>query len=219
MSVFATTISRVLGWRTAAAFVLYTVPIIVLVNLAEEVRERETLPFDEATLKTINNHASPTLDTLMVCVTQLGSALAVIVMMVGIVSLLVKRRLYRSAAILLAGVGGAAALNLILKALFQRDRPQLWDRIVTENSYSFPSGHAMASSAFYFSLVVIAWPTRWRWWVIIGGALYTVLIGFSRLYLGVHYPTDVVAGWLVSFLWVGLVYVVSRPSVTEVFRK
>jgi undecaprenyl-diphosphatase len=120
------------------------------------------------------------------------------------VILWLKRRRYAALA-LAAGVGGAAAMNLVLKYLFERTRPDLWTRLVHETSFSFPSGHAMASSALAFSLIVIFWRTRWRWWIIAAGVLYMVTIGFTRLYLGVHYPTDIIGGWVVSMGWVAIV--------------
>ena len=60
----------------------------------------------------------------------------------------------------------------------------------------------MVSSALVVSLIVIAWNTRWRWYVTIAGVIFMSLIGYSRLYLGVHYPTDIIAGWLASTAWV-----------------
>jgi membrane-associated phospholipid phosphatase len=112
-------------------------------------------------------------------------------------------RQHRGAAYTLAaGVGGAAILNAVLKLSFQRVRPSLWIPIVHESSFSFPSGHAMASSALALTIMVLVWPTRWRWPAIVLGAAYIVLIGFTRVYLGVHYPSDVIGGWAVSFVWI-----------------
>ncbi|MDF2461379.1 MAG: acid phosphatase, partial [Candidatus Saccharibacteria bacterium] len=107
-------------------------------------------------------------------------------------------------------VAGAALLNLLLKASFQRDRPDLWESIVTETSYSFPSGHAMASSALAFSVMLVLWETKWRWLAVAVGTIYFVLVGVSRMYLGVHFPSDVVAGWCVSLAWVGIVHRILR---------
>ena len=113
------------------------------------------------------------------------------------------------------GVGGAALLNMVLKLIFERPRPDLWEQLIIETSFSFPSGHAMASSALAFSVIAIAWNTRFRWYAVGVGVLFMLVIGFSRLYLGVHYPTDVLAGWFVSGAWVLLValvvYVQTRP--------
>ena len=68
----------------------------------------------------------------------------------------------------------------------------------------------MASSALALALIILCWRTRWRWLALIGGAIYMIIIGLSRIYLGVHYPSDILAGWCVSLVWVlllaGLVY-------------
>jgi len=196
--VFSDTVWR----RLAVAFVLFAVPVFMFVELAEEVREKETQTVDEGVLLLINGTASPQLDAAMAGLTHLGGVWAVALITVGLAMVLWQKQLLRMAALLAVTVGGAATINILLKALFQRDRPELWERIVTENSYSFPSGHAMASSALALGLMVIFWPTRWRWLAVVIGCIYMVIVGFTRLYLGVHYPTDVVAGWLVSAAWV-----------------
>jgi membrane-associated phospholipid phosphatase len=212
-------ISQVLGWRTVIAFVLYVLPISLLVKLVTEVRDHETLQVDDRILKYINSHASHSLDVLAILVTELGSPIAVAAMSLGVAAILVSKRAYRAVAIFSAGVGGAVILSVVLKVLFRRDRPELWERLVTESSYSFPSGHAMATAAFYFSLVIVTWNTKWRWWVIVGGAGYVAMVGLSRLYLGVHYPTDVLAGWLFAGVWVSMVYVLSTPATQQLLRR
>lgn len=205
-------ISQVLPTRTwlrlATAFGTFLVPVFLFVQLADEVQEQETLTFDVAVLEAINNYSSTFLDVLTVVLTQLGGVIGVTVIGIGLALLLWGRRKRRGAVILVIGVGGAALLNLLLKAFFQRDRPDLWERLVVEHSYSFPSGHAMASGALALSLIVIFWRTRWRWPIVSFAALYMVIIGLTRLYLGVHYPTDILAGWMVSAAWVATVAIV-----------
>jgi membrane-associated phospholipid phosphatase len=82
----------------------------------------------------------------------------------------------------------------------------LWQQIVIEKGYSFPSGHAMISCALAITIMILCWPTRWRRLAIIGGTIYFILVGISRLYLGVHYPSDVLGGWCVSIAWLYLVH-------------
>ena len=196
--------------RLAVAFVVLIAPVFFFVELADEVKDQETLLVDEAVLRGVNSLASPQLDTVAVILTQLGGVVGVVALTVGFALLLWGRQLRRMAVLLVAGVGGAVTLNLLLKLFFQRDRPQLWERLVTENSYSFPSGHAMASSALAFSLVIVFWPTRWRWLALFGAGFYMIVIGLTRLYLGVHYPSDVLAGWMVSLVWVAItVYILT----------
>jgi undecaprenyl-diphosphatase len=90
--------------------------------------------------------------------------------------------------------------------------------VITETGYSFPSGHAMLSSALILSVVFIIWKTRFRWVGVIIGAILIGLIGLSRVYLGVHFPTDIVAGWSVSFVWVFIVLVVTKSLSIELRR-
>jgi membrane-associated phospholipid phosphatase len=99
-------------------------------------------------------------------------------------------------------MGGTGVLNSGAKLFFRRERPELWLSPAPEHTYSFPSGHAMGSMALVAALAVLAWPTRWRWWAIILGGAFTLSVGFSRVYLGVHFPSDVVAGWSASLAWV-----------------
>jgi undecaprenyl-diphosphatase len=97
---------------------------------------------------------------------------------------------------------GAGTLNTGAKLVFRRTRPDLWLSPAPEHTYSFPSGHSMGSMALVAALAVLAWPTRWRWWAIVLGGAFTLLVGCSRIYLGVHFPSDVVAGWSASLVWV-----------------
>jgi membrane-associated phospholipid phosphatase len=103
---------------------------------------------------------------------------------------------------------GAGLVNLLAKLFFGRARPDLWASIAPESDYSFPSGHAMASMAVAAALVLMLWPTRFRWLTVALGLIYVLAIGLTRLYLGVHYPTDILGGWCASLAWVGGVYAI-----------
>jgi len=108
-------------------------------------------------------------------------------------------------------VAGAAVLDLIMKLIFNRLRPELWPRLVQESDASFPSGHSMYSMAFVVAIILMLWPTPYRPLALVLGVLFTLAVGLSRLYLGVHYPTDVLAGWLSGLAWVlGLYTVMAR---------
>lgn len=140
----------------------------------------------------------------MLSVTQLGTpaVIAPFIAVVGVI-LLQQRRAY-DAIFLIVVMGGAALLNQVLKALFQQARPSLWTPLVVESSYSFTSGYATASFASAMALIILAWHTRWRWAVVIAGGIFALLVGLSRIYLGVHFPSDVLAAWCMTLAWVSL---------------
>ena len=194
----------------AICFAIFLAAVIGFVSLADEVHEGETLAFDQSVLQAINTTASPVWDTFYLTVTQLGSVAGIVILTLIGLAVFIKKKKYTWAVILAASVAGAAVINLVLKLIFERSRPDLWEQLVTETSYSFPSGHAMISSMLAFALIAIAWRTRYRIAVAIAALLFMVLVSFSRLYLGVHYPTDILAGWLVSAAWLFVVLAVVR---------
>ena len=118
-----------------------------------------------------------------------------------------KRRGISAVLLPVATIGGMV-LTTVLKAVFERDRPELFDSGYTASFYSFPSGHATIAVGFYGMLTfLVAMRLRGlrRWMVVALGTLLVLLIGFSRLYLGVHYPTDVLAGYLAAPLWISAI--------------
>lgn len=173
-------------------------------SLAEEVMETETLAFDAAVLNQIHQWASPELDSLILFITSLaGGYFIAILTLILAAAFYLRREIYNSVYILLT-LGGTLVLNLGLKLFFKRTRPDLWSLLVVEKSYSFPSGHAMISMALALALIVLSFYSRARWAAIVSGILYVLAVGFSRLYLGVHYPTDILGGWIMSAVWVFL---------------
>lgn len=196
--------------RVVMGFMISLVSVMGFVYLAEEVVEGDTLPFDQWVLTAVNGTASGWQDSLWSVVTQLDGFVAVPILTVFVAFVLIRKRRIRDAIVMLAGVGGAAVVNVVLKLVFERVRPDLWEQLVVETSYSFPSGHAMASCALAASFVLIMWGSRWRYTVLAAGVLYVGLIGYSRLYLGVHYPTDVLAGWVISIAWILLISAIAK---------
>ncbi|MEG4348156.1 phosphatase PAP2 family protein [Microcoleus sp. LAD1_D3] len=172
-------------------------------TIAEEVLEKESYAFDTSILLALRKLHTPLRDQIMLGFTFLGEPklLLVICLSLGIV-LLGRNHRSESATIAIAG-GGAIGLNLLLKKLFARDRPQLWERVVNVTFYSFPSGHAMISMVIYGLLgyfLGARFPKQ-------RGSIYSLTvvliaaIGLSRLYLGVHWPTDVIAGYTAGVVW------------------
>jgi undecaprenyl-diphosphatase len=173
--------------------------------LAYLVQQDSTAPFDIGLLRSLHQTASPLQDRLWLAITGLAGLTGMTVLTgVAMAGFWFKSQ-YRLALLILVSVAGAALLNNWLKLLFIRSRPDMWPRLLDEAGYSFPSGHAMISLALGLSLLLLLWPTRWRWPAAGLAGLFVVLVGISRLYLGVHFPTDVVAGWLAGAVWVTVV--------------
>ncbi len=183
-------------------------------ELAEEVIEGESRRFDRAVLLWINYHSPQWLDGPMRFATALGYYWVVLPLLAVAVLVFYLKGWRLSAILLLVSTAGSVFLTTVLKAVFQRPRPEVFDSAYTASFFSFPSGHATVAVGFYGALtLILAYRLRGfaRWVVATGGVLMVLLVGFSRLYLGVHYPTDVLAGFLAAPLWVisvGAVYVV-----------
>jgi membrane-associated phospholipid phosphatase len=177
-------------------------PLYLFGMLAEDVVEKEIFSFDKPILLFIHSHANPLLDAVMIFFTRAGSAFALVPFNALVFLYLLWRRDRMQAVFWVLAVEGAALLNGLAKHIFARTRPDLWISALPETTFSFPSGHAMQSMAVAAGLVVLAWHSRWRWPVALIGACFVFLVGLSRIYLGVHFPSDILAGWAASLAWV-----------------
>jgi undecaprenyl-diphosphatase len=131
-----------------------------------------------------------------------------------VVGYLLRQRAFAAMCLVLISTLGGALLSSVLKFFFGRERPDATLHLVTVHSLSFPSGHAMLSAVVYLTLGALlaqVVPRRLdKMYFIIVALVLTLLIGLSRVYLGVHYPTDVLAGWSVGLAWALLCWVVAR---------
>ncbi len=199
--------------RLAWLFVCVLAPLYLFGELAERVREPAVIPFDEPILRSMQRLATPWLDQAMLLASQAGSGPWVASFDVLLCAVLAARRRWLQALYWALATGGAALLNLLAKHSYARARPDLWPSLAPETSFSVPSGHAMQSMALAAALVILAWPTRLRWPVLVAGAAFTAVVGVSRVYLGVHFPSDVLAGWCASLAWaVGLALLFRRRA-------
>lgn len=185
--------------RPAALLRLFAgilLPLLIVGFIAEDVLEKERFAFETPLLQWVHAHASPALTQFSLFLNTFGGPIVMGAVFVLIVLGLwfTQRRSQAQFAVL--GLGGAVGTALIMKLVFQRARPELWPRLITEHGASFPSGHATTAAALATFVALLLWHTSWRWPAVILGGLYAVLVGYSRLVLGVHYPTDVLAGWL-----------------------
>jgi undecaprenyl-diphosphatase len=161
------------------------------------------LPFEESCLLTLKSWANPTLDRLMVALSWTAQGEITIPILIGVGAILVYRDEAVAALVLAIALGGSWLLNSIFKSLFRRKRPDLWASSKRPMDYSYPSGHSMSAISFYGLLAAVlthslSLPLG------LTATLATALtlgVGFSRMYLGVHWPTDVLSGWIAGGIW------------------
>lgn len=199
------TFIEALGVHFIIGFLISLVCLWIFSELADEVFENEwVVQVDQIIATQFHLGATPLATQFFLAITALGGPVITIVgVMVG-TFFLYKRWRFRLALWVIAVVGGQI-LNSSLKLWFARPRPAFDEPLVIENFYSFPSGHAMMSLILYgllASLMVVNMPNRPRQLLVITvAALLIFLIGLSRIYLGVHYFSDVVAGFAAGGLW------------------
>ena len=186
----------------ALLFAGVLLPLLGFGYVAYGVTSGSPFDFDRAVLLALHRFARGDLDRAMIFFSHVGSWRGVLPVDVAVLGALVARRHARDAWFWIVAVGGASLLDQLAKNLFARTRPDLWTSVAPETTLSFPSGHAMQTMALVAALLVLVWPTRWRVPLLVGGTLFVLVVGISRLYLGVHYPTDVLGGWLASLAWV-----------------
>ena len=159
--------------------------------------------FDAAWLGAMESIRTPTLNQTIRIITDIGGAPLMVPLSIALFVLAWKRRSRRTAAFIAAALAGSALLNEGLKNLFSRPRPTVVERVYEPYGLSFPSGHSQASMAFACTVALVAWRLkveRRKW--ILGVFALPLIVGWTRTYLGVHYPTDVIGGWALGALWV-----------------
>jgi membrane protein DedA with SNARE-associated domain/membrane-associated phospholipid phosphatase len=181
------------------AIILFNLALIALfVRLSFAINNNRDPQFDERVMLLIHEHSTPWLDTTMRIVTRGGNATIVIIVTLALAWFFFKHyQRRREGLTILLAMASSFALNHLFKITFQRERPDFWEMISRPQTYSFPSGHAMVSMAVYGSaayLLEAAFP-RYRWGFRLLAAALILLIGASRVYLGVHWPSDVLAGF------------------------
>lgn len=206
-------VSRVAQLLNAAGFELLA-GLIVLTGSAwlfgwmvDDLREGDT-HVDARVATWLHDHATPRLTSFFDTVTLLGN-LATLVAVVVVAGVFLWRKGWIADLVLLVVAAvGAEVITVGLKQGFQRERPFFADPLATESTFSFPSGHASVSLAVYGTLGYIAArhlrTRRAQVFALVSAAALVLLIGFSRLYLGVHFLSDVIAGYSIALAWVAL---------------
>jgi len=205
------------------ALAIGVIAIVLFGLLARAVLDAEVAAFNRAALTSIHRLSSPALDTLAIAITWLGNVPTVVVL--GLALGIALRRSGRriDAWVLGAVLGGGGILSITLKAVFDHPRPQVFEHVYAAAGQSFPSGHSLISYCLWG--FVATWllssdprnPLRW-----LGAALCIAVatsVALSRLYLGVHWPSDIVAGLLVAAFWLATCFIGRQAVRRRVARR
>ena len=201
-------------WRLFGVLLLVglgatAIMMLTIAEVHEHIRGARSVGLDERIQDDLHGDATPVLTRVMFALTEIGSPQVLVPVIPLLAALLWWRGFRRAPIVWLAATGGAGALVLLLKLHFRRVRPDLPWAFVHEPSYSFPSGHSVLAVVVYGSLIFLGMRHLARAWermavCAVAGTLI-LGIGISRIYLGVHYPSDVAAGYFVGTVWLGAV--------------
>ncbi len=198
--------SRIWWWTAGIA-----TPAAGVAGLGVAIRDGAVSGQDTGSLMWLHAHTAPLLDSLSRTLNILGGPWVTYPVLILLPALLWLTGRRRPALFTAAAFWTATALQWGLKLLYGRPRPHLWPTDIHVSGWSFPSGHATAASALAMILVLLAWRTPHRRPALIAGLLYAAVMAGSRVVLGVHYPTDVLAGMLVGVLSVSIVTLLYPP--------
>ena len=189
--------------------------------LASEVMEGDTTTLDTRILVALRKSDDPSrpigpswMENSLLDLTAIGGPTVLGLVVVAVVGFLVLQTRYHTAIVVLATAASGELVNYVLKNVFLRPRPDVVPHLRNVTTSSFPSGHAMESAIIYLTLGAMLMRLSERritkvYSMGIAIAL-TLLVGISRVYLGVHYPTDVIAGWMFGFFWASLCWIVAK---------
>lgn len=195
-----------------AALILFLF-IYGFIWFSQQLSEIDIMRFDRKVIAFAQSAITPQKTKWMLGITFLGSVgwLTFIVCVLVIVLFLKKKLALALFYVCSSGIG--ALFNMLLKWLFKRERPDILP-IISEEGYSFPSGHSMGSFIFYGSLayliIHLVHKKSLQWAAVILCGIFILLIGFSRIYLGVHYPSDIVGGFLAGGAWLLICIILFR---------
>lgn len=197
--------------RLLSGIIVVAALVLGFAFLASEVIDGDTKAFDERVLQFFRSQADPSpasrpwLRDAMRDITALGSTSVLTIVVVAVVGFLAVSGLRHAAGMVLVSVALGVLLSNSLKVVFARPRPELISADLVVYTASFPSGHTTLSAVVYLTLGALLCRTQSsltvKTYILCFAAFLTGIVGFSRVYLGVHWPTDVLAGWLVGGTW------------------
>lgn len=177
-------------------------------EIAEDLQTQSQIARDHFVTAWFHNHATPGCTAAARFMTTFGSVAFLATASVLVSALFAFRKSWDRLLVFCSAVLGGSVLNIVLKHFYHRQRPVLENPFVTLSSYGFPSGHTMGSTIFYGVLVLIVWSTNWARWAKVAATFFAfalvLTIGLTRIYLGAHYLTDVLAAFAAGAVWLAL---------------
>jgi undecaprenyl-diphosphatase len=196
------------SWRILIAIVLgISFPLVAFGVLAIAVWQQPIgFTWDKTILLSLHQIATPELDDLARKLTGLGTKWGVLPLTAIFLVVFALKKYWYGFSYLALMMGGSWAISYNLKIIFHRERPHFWEELYPlPVDFSFPSGHTLFSSLLVISLAVLAWRSRWFPVVLIIGIPFVLGIAWTRLYLGVHFPSDILGSWLLVIAWSSIV--------------
>ena len=182
--------------------------LILFVAIAYLMRFNTIVGIESDILLDLHSHSTDSIDHTMLAVNAIGGPKPVLVAALLLAFIVFRKGDKREAVIIPFAVGISGALNVGMRALFHWPRPDLWRTLIYDHSfvYSFPGGHACLSASLATVVNMVLWRTRYRRLAVIGGIVYCLVVATTTLFLGVHYPMDILAGWISGFLVVSILW-------------
>lgn len=198
----------------------------IFLVLAGEIAEGETQAFDVMILKALRSRDDPSkpigpvwLEGSLLDLTAIGGSTVLGLVIFSVVGFLLLQARYRTALFVAITSASGEVVSAVMKQAFNRPRPTVVPHLRDVYTTSFPSGHAMESAIVYLTLGAILMrvtESRLTKMYCLGMAvLLTLLVGISRVYLGVHYPTDVIGGWMIGFVWASVCWLAAQRFETR----
>ncbi len=198
-----------------ALYLVIFVLLSLFVLIAVSVITRSIITvYDQEIIVNVHEHLIAWLTPMVMAITSIGNAGSawIISILIAIVIFCLGKK--KESYFVVFSTAGAATLMNLIKAYVHRPRPELLNPLFIEPGFSFPSGHALVSTCLYGSLAILIWKQKWPLKLRVALctiiAIMILLVGLSRVYLGVHYPSDVLAGFILGLAWLGICLIVYR---------
>lgn len=199
--------------RLLMLFFGIVIPLFIAGEIAEYVFERERFLVEQPLMMAVHRHTADWMLPVAIALHWIS-----IFPVAAAISILIawyewRNRMRRQAIFVLLGTALSAALMFAAKIFFNRPRPEFWPRIVEQDGLSFPSGHSTFSAALAVTVILISRRSPYRAWIAFAAVSFALLTGISRVVLGVHYPTDVLVGWITGMSTViGIYHILFKPA-------